>query len=79
MFLKNIQSLGGSLRRIADLTVLRGLLSLERGDTDLARQFMERALELYGSAETAASGGGLDFTARPMAEHYLKLLSSPPT
>jgi tetratricopeptide (TPR) repeat protein len=79
IFSNLVQELVNRLRQIANFTVLRGLLALERGDTDLARQFMERALELYRSAESAASGAGLDFTARPMAEHYSKLLSSPPT
>jgi hypothetical protein len=68
MFRLIIQGLSENMQRFADLMVMRGLLSLERGDTVPARVYFERALETYHSGE------GLDFGSRPVAEHFVKLL-----
>jgi len=75
-FLGSLHEYADRLRRIADLTVLRGLMALERGDAFEAEMFLRRALEMVPSKEAADSGGGIDFSGRPMAEHLLKLLSS---
>ncbi|MGH7169055.1 MAG: hypothetical protein ACRELG_02095 [Gemmataceae bacterium] len=71
MFRGTVRDFSGRLRRAANYTVLRGLLALERGDTTQARAFLARALETYHS------GDGLDFEARPIAEHFEKVLSAP--
>ncbi len=73
-FVGSIPKIIGVLRKAADLNVLRGLLALERGDTLGAREFLRRAVEVYHSEEAAASGGGLDFGGRPIAEHYQRVL-----
>jgi hypothetical protein len=68
MFRLIIQGLSENMQRFADFMVMRGLLSLERGDTVMARSHFARALETYHSGE------GLDFGGRPVAEHFAKLL-----
>jgi tetratricopeptide (TPR) repeat protein len=69
-FFQNVPRLLERLQRAANLTVLRGLLALERGDTEQARQWFDRA------AQTYQSGKGLIFGGWPLAEHYHTLLSS---
>jgi hypothetical protein len=71
MFFNSIKGYIGRLQRIANFTVLRGLLAFERGDTEVARAFMARALETY------QSGAGLDFGGRSIAQHYVNALSAP--
>jgi hypothetical protein len=68
------QSLAQNLRREADLLVLRGLFALEVGDGDEAEVAFRVALALWRDEAAAASGAGIDFTARPVAQGYLKLL-----
>jgi hypothetical protein len=76
-FLGSMQEYADRLRRIADLTALRGLMALERGNTAQAETFLRRALELCPSKEAGESGGGLIFSGRAMAEHLLERLTSP--
>jgi hypothetical protein len=64
-----------SLRFQADLTVLRGLLALEEGDMDEAEISFQLALRLWKDEATAASGGGLDFGGRVVAQDCLQWLS----
>lgn len=56
----------GSLRRVADLRTLRGLLALESGDTRLAADMFAQALQL--------AGPGRGFPDRPIASRYLELM-----
>jgi hypothetical protein len=60
----------------ADRLVIRGLIALEAGNGDEAQLWFRRALKIYGSPAKAASGGGLDFPARPLAEFWLQTLES---
>jgi tetratricopeptide (TPR) repeat protein len=75
-FLGSVGGFGGVVKKVADLETLRGLLALERGYIAGAREHFARALEVYQSEEAVASGGGLDFGGRPIAEHFLRLLRS---
>jgi hypothetical protein len=63
-----------ALREQSDVLVLRGLLAMERGrDQEAARQF-HAALDLWRSEAAVSSGGGLDFNARELAQHFLRLM-----
>jgi tetratricopeptide (TPR) repeat protein len=64
----------GLLRQEADLSVLRGLLALEAGEVSTARQHCRAALDVWGDETRAASGAGLDFPSRPIAQRVLHLL-----
>lgn len=59
------------LRQEADRQVLRGLLALECGAIDKARQHFRAAVDVWGSDTNAAAGAGLDFPARPIAQQML--------
>ncbi|HEY7330472.1 MAG TPA: hypothetical protein VH592_22720 [Gemmataceae bacterium] len=56
----------------ADREVLRGLLSLEAGEVEAAKQHFRAALDVWRSDEEAQSGAGLDFPARPIAQEMLR-------
>jgi hypothetical protein len=58
----------------ANVTVLWGLLALERGETDDAAFAFRQALGLWRDEATAASGGGLDFEGRPVAQAWMERL-----
>jgi hypothetical protein len=62
------------LRQEADVRVLRGLLALERGDVDQARNAFRLALAIWKDQAAADSGAGLDFAFRPVAQGYLEKL-----
>jgi hypothetical protein len=64
----------GLLRQEADVGVLRGLLALESGDMGAARDHFAAALAVWGSEAQAATGAGLEFAARPIAQHEMGLL-----
>ncbi len=66
----------GMLTSEAGHLVIRGLAALEMGDGREARRLFKRALETYVDAATTASGGGLDFPARPAAEAWLRALEA---
>jgi hypothetical protein len=65
----------GLLTKGADLSVMRGLLALEPGAVEDVRQQVGAALEVWGDAARTASGAGLDFPARPLAQQMLRRLS----
>jgi hypothetical protein len=67
----------GLLRQEADLRVLRGLLALESGNVGKARWHFRAALDTWGSQSRTASGAGLDFAGRPIAEQAIRLLEGP--
>jgi hypothetical protein len=60
------------LRQQADQQVLRGLLALEAGAIEAARQHFRAALDVWGSETAAEAGAGLDFAARPIAQEMLR-------
>jgi tetratricopeptide (TPR) repeat protein len=69
-----LQNLAQLLRQQADSTVLRGLLALEEGEWEEAELAFRAALTLWKDKSTAASGGGLDFNGRILAQSYLRWL-----
>jgi hypothetical protein len=73
-FRVRLDGLAQSLRRDAEITVLRGLLALEEGDTEEAEIAFRTALSYWKDADTANSGAGLDFRGRAVAQGYLELL-----
>jgi tetratricopeptide (TPR) repeat protein len=73
-FRNRVTSLAQSLRLEADMTVIRGLLALEEGDADEAEIAFRQALALWKDAPSAASGGGLDFNGRIVAQACLEWL-----
>jgi hypothetical protein len=64
----------GLLRKEADILVLRSVLSLECGEVENARRNCRAALAVWGDEDRAATGGGVDFAARPIAEQVVGLL-----
>jgi tetratricopeptide (TPR) repeat protein len=62
------------LRQEADLRVLRGMLALEAGAVESARQHFQAALAVWGSPQRARDGAGLDFASRPIAAEMMRLL-----
>jgi tetratricopeptide (TPR) repeat protein len=70
----------GLLRTEADRRVLRGVLALEAGNIEAAREQFRAALELWGREGQGgvitphAHGAGLDFPGRPIAQEALELL-----
>jgi hypothetical protein len=54
--------------------VLRGLLALESGAVEAAREHFRTALEVWGDPGRAAAGGALDFLTRPIAQDVMRRL-----
>jgi hypothetical protein len=71
-FRSRLESLARSLRQEADVTVLRGLLALEEGEVDEAEAAFRAALALWGDETLAATGGGLEFNGRVIAQSALE-------
>jgi tetratricopeptide (TPR) repeat protein len=74
-----LQPLGGPagpdlLRQEADVRVLRGLLAVESGAVEAAREHFAAALRVWGDDQRAAAGAGLDFLARPIAQDEMRFL-----
>jgi tetratricopeptide (TPR) repeat protein len=74
IFREQVFDLAGSLRQEADVRVVRGLLALEEGRTAEAESDFRLALGTWKDRETVASGGGLDFGGRPIAQDCLEWL-----
>jgi tetratricopeptide (TPR) repeat protein len=70
-WLRRLDGPAGMLRQQADVSVLRGLLALEAGDAAAARGHFAAALEVWDGGRP---GAGLDFLARPIAEHEMRRL-----
>jgi hypothetical protein len=68
------RSLARILQQDADATVLRGLLALEVGETDEAEAAFAKALAIYKDEAAAASGSGVDFDGRVIAQDCLDWL-----
>ena len=69
-----ITGLAQSLRREADIAVLQGLLALEVGEVGDAELYFREALGLWKNESSAASGAGLTFRGRIIAQGCLKWL-----
>src|SRR5262249_51868624 len=67
-----LQQMANQLRERADLHVARGLLDLEPGEVDAARREFGDAWAVWGSQDQSASGSGLDFFGRPIAQDMLR-------
>jgi len=76
-FRDGVISLARSLQHDADATVIRGLLALEQGDVDEARRTFRLALSLWRDEAAAASGAGLDFGGRIVAQQCLAWIEGP--
>jgi tetratricopeptide (TPR) repeat protein len=74
LFRNPVPRLTQELQQEADATVLRGLIALEEGDVDEADVAFRLALDLWKDEATAASGGGLDFGGRVIAQACLEWL-----
>ena len=75
-FYSRTRGLAQNLRQEADLTVFRGLLALEEGKVGEARSALREALDLWKDDQAVASGGGIDFNTRTIAQDCLALLGS---
>lgn len=71
---QRIVSLGRTLRQEADAHVLRGILLTEAGQVEEAEVAFRVALTLWGSDAAVATGAGLDFNGRIVAQTYLQWL-----
>lgn len=77
-FLQHVQEFAaGNLLQQANSEVFRGMLTLEYGTVEDAKRFLHRALSIWLSAEETASGGSLDFPARPAAQDMLEWMAEP--
>src|SRR5262249_13691388 len=76
MFLPRLDSQGGELRKQANRNVLRGLLLVEEGEVVEAEIAFRDALDVWKDRATAASGAGLDFNSRHIAQAYLSMLEA---
>jgi hypothetical protein len=71
-FRNHVNGLAQSLKREAELCVVRGLLALEEGDVDEAEALFRVALTVWKDEASAASGAGLDFGGRAVAQACLE-------
>src|SRR5262249_29436350 len=62
------------LRQGAGIGVLRALLALESGDVESAHRHLRAALDVWGGDDKVATGAGVDFLARPIAQQTIRLL-----
>jgi hypothetical protein len=74
-FRSRLGGLAQHLGQEADATVLQGLLALEVGEVDEAEVAFRLALLYWRDEAVAATGGGLDFGGRVIAQDCLKWLS----
>jgi hypothetical protein len=75
-YLQDIITMLDEVRTEADLDVLRMLLLLENGRTERVEEVLRQSLNLWGSIENGARNGGLDFTTRRVAQHYLQQIEA---
>jgi hypothetical protein len=73
-FRSRVAGIARRLRQEADVAVLRGLLLLEEGEIGWAKEAFRTALACWKDEAAAASGGGLDFSGRPIAQDCLRWL-----
>jgi uncharacterized protein HemY len=70
-FLNRVAGAARALHNQADTNVVLGLLALEKGAIADAESSFRKALSYWKDARTAASGGGLEFRSRVIAQSYL--------
>lgn len=70
-----VSAIARYLRHEADVNTLRGLLALEQGDTAEAEAAFREALAIWRDNEAAATGAGLDFNGRIVAQSCLEWLT----
>ncbi len=73
-FRSRFAAIARDLRQQADATVLRGLMALEQGDISEAAKNFRLALATWKGEAAAASGAGLDFNGRTIAQGCLAWL-----
>src|SRR5262249_15246498 len=73
-FVNQLWALAESLKHEANLLVLDVLLALEEGDSEWSESAFRRALANWVDDASAASGGGLDFAGRTIAQSCLEWL-----
>lgn len=73
-FVQRTTELAENLKHEADLLVLGGLLALEAGDSVRAESGFREALSYWQDESAAASGGGIDFAGRVVAQDCLNWL-----
>jgi hypothetical protein len=73
-FRSRIANLARTLTQQADVSVLQGLIALEEGEVDEAKVYFQAALQLWKHEAAAASGTGLDFNGRVVAQGCLEWL-----
>ena len=73
-FRQQVFDLARSLRQEADVRVVRGLLALEEGQLADAEADFSQAVGLWQNEAACASGGGLDFSGRIIAQDCLEWL-----
>ncbi len=68
------------IRSEANMTVMWGLLALEQGEVGDAKFAFKKAVNVWRDEATAASGAGIDFQGRSIAQIWLKRLdeAAPP-
>jgi hypothetical protein len=71
--LSPLETPAGLLRQEADHQVLHGLLAVESGAVETAQQHFHASLDVWGR-DGAATAGGLDFPARPIAQEMFRRL-----
>jgi hypothetical protein len=74
VMLERLPELSRGMAQLADLSVLRGLFSLEEGRVSEAKVAFGEALGVWRDEATAASGGGQDFNGRAAAQDCLDWL-----
>ncbi len=72
--LEDVQRRSANLVQEANTNVLIGLLALEEGRIPEAKHAFRQALAVWKSPAVAATGGGLDFPGRTVAQQCLQLL-----
>jgi tetratricopeptide (TPR) repeat protein len=70
-FVRSVETLSESLKKEANILVLRGLIDLEEGEVDEAGDAFHVALDLW---RDEAAGGGMDFEGRVVAQDCMNWL-----
>jgi hypothetical protein len=74
-FRARVAAIAATIRQEANAIVLRGLLALEAGEVELAADDFRSALAVWGGPDAVASGAGIDFEGRVVAQGCLGWLS----
>jgi hypothetical protein len=74
-FRSRLSTLVWNMKQEANAHVLWGLVALEAGESGQAESAFRRALGVWKDEAAAASGAGVDFNARPVAQGALSWLA----